>query len=96
MSWDGQYVEDRYYPEFIPGDEVVCNKKYKTLTVGKTYQVIKCYNQFGWYPELNSRVIVLLNDKGFESVYASYNFQKSESQLRDDKIKEILNESSLY
>ena len=32
MSWDGQYVEDRYYPEFIPGDEVVCNKKYTKFT----------------------------------------------------------------
>jgi len=90
MSWDGQYVEDRHYPEFLPGDEVVCNKKYKALTQGKTYQVIKCYNQFPHYPELNSRVITIITDGGYEARYATYNFSKSESQLRDDKIKKIL------
>ena len=34
-------------------------------------------------------VITLVTDDGYESEYASYQFQKTKKQLREDKLKEI-------
>jgi hypothetical protein len=34
-------------------------------------------------------VITLVTDVGYQSEYASYKFQKTERQLREDKLKEI-------
>jgi hypothetical protein len=35
-------------------------------------------------------VITLVTDVGYQSEYASYKFQKTERQLREDKLKTIL------
>lgn len=90
MSWDGLYVKDRNYPEFERGDEVFTDKKYGALTKNKGYIVVDCFNPYPHKPESNARVIVLKNDMGFEQRYGSYKFQKTERQLRQDKIDKIL------
>jgi hypothetical protein len=35
-------------------------------------------------------VITLVTDGGYQSEYASYKFQKTDRQLREDKLKTIL------
>lgn len=88
MSWDGIYAQNRHYPEFQPGDEVFTTKSsWKAITSNKPYKVIKCESQ---YPVLNVLVITLETDGGYESKYATYHFQKTERQLREDKLKSIL------
>lgn len=88
MSWDGIYAQNRHYPEFQPGDEVFTTKStWKAITANKPYTVIKCESQ---YPNLNILTITLLTDGGYESKYATYQFQKTERQLREDKLKSIL------
>ena len=92
MSWDGLYVHQRNYKIFEEGDEVCTySKKYKSLIIGKSYTVIKCFNPYPHLPDTNARQIVILNELGEEQSYASYHFEKSPIQLRDDKIKSILN-----
>jgi hypothetical protein len=93
MSWDGLYMNERYYPNFDIGDEVQLNnyKRYRFLSKDNYYTVIECFNP---YPHLgdksNARKIKILNDGGFISEYATYNFKKSDRQLREDKLREIL------
>lgn len=85
MSWDGIYSKDRNYPEFQPGDEVFTTKStWKAITPNKPYIVIKCESK---YPNIT---ITLLTDGGYESKYATYQFQKTERQIREDKLKSIL------
>jgi hypothetical protein len=94
MSWDGLY-KDRYYPHFNDGDEIEINDniregKYRFLTKGRAYKVIECFNPYTYLEESNVRKVKILNDRGFISEYASYNFKKTESQVREDKISSIL------
>ena len=91
MSWDGIYAQDRYYPQFEVGDEVYTIKKFGALTKRKGYTVIKCHNPYNHLPDSNVRVITLLNDLGIEQTYGSYRFKKTDRQIREDKIKSILN-----
>ena len=92
MSWDGLYVRERNYPEFEKGDEVYTTKKYGGIIKRKGYIVIDCINPYPHKPDSNARHIILLNEFGKEERYGSYRFQKTERQLRQDKIKEILSE----
>jgi hypothetical protein len=93
MSWDGIYAKDRHYPIFEPGVEIFTNKKYKSITAYKPYIVVKCIKTS---QRINIWEVVIINDKGEESNYASYRFQKTEGQLkmeeRDNKINYIIND----
>lgn len=81
-------AEARYYPEFQPGDEVSTTKStWKAITANKPYTVIECQLV---YPNHNVLVITLLGDAGFVSKYATYHFQKTERQIRQDKINQLL------
>lgn len=91
MSWDGLYTHQRVYPQFEVGDEVYAVKQYKALTKREGYIVIKCYNPYPHRPDLNAWCITLLNDLGKEERYATYRFRKTDRQIREDKIKSILN-----
>jgi hypothetical protein len=87
MSW--VYAKDRYYPQFEVGDEVFTTKDtWKGLSANKPYTVIKCHKKPGM--TIDIYVVTLVTDVGYESEYASYKFQKTESQLREDKLKSIL------
>jgi len=89
MSWDGIYAKDRNYPQFEVGDEVFTTKKsWKTITSNKSYKVVKCHKKPGM--TIDIYVVTLVGDAGYECEYASYQFQKTERQLREDKLKSIL------
>lgn len=89
MSWDGVYAKDRFYPQFEVGDEVFTIKKnWKSITANKSYEVVKCHKKPGM--TIDIYIVTLVTDRGYESEYASYQFQKTERQLREDKIKSIL------
>lgn len=89
MSWDGIYAEDRHYPQFEVGDEVFTTKEsWKAIVPNKPYRVVKCHKKPGM--TIDIWVITLKTDVGYESEYASYKFQKTERQLREDKLKMIL------
>jgi hypothetical protein len=89
MSWDGVYAEDRHYPQFEVGDEVFTTKEsWKAIGANKPYRVVKCHKKPGM--TIDIWVITLVTDVGYESEYASYQFQKTKRQLREDKIKSIL------
>jgi hypothetical protein len=88
MSWDGLYINERHYPDFKPGDEVYPIKKYRSITKGKEYIVIECFNPYSSFE--NVRKIKIKTDKGYIAEFASYNFTKSKRQIREDKIKSIL------
>ena len=89
MSWDGVYAEDRIYPQFEVGDEVFTTKSsWKAIKFFKPYRVVKCHKKPGM--TIDIWVITLVTDDGYESEYASYQFQKTKRQLREDKIKSIL------
>ena len=88
MSWDGVYAQDRVYPQFELGDEVFTTKSsWKDIEAFKSYKVIKCHKKLGM--TIDIWVITLVTDDGYESEYASYQFQKTKKQLREDKLKEI-------
>ena len=87
MGWDGIYAKDRHYPIFEEGDEVYTESRYKAIETNKPYKVLRCFKANGL---TNVTVIEIMTDFGYTSTYASYRFKKTESQLRDDKIKEIL------
>ena len=91
MSWDGVYSKDREYPIFKIGDEVIPLKKYKSLSK-ESYIVIDCYCEYKHIPNHPQRVVKLISDYGNEQIYSSYNFTKSNAQIRHDKIKLIINE----
>jgi len=89
MSWDGVYAKDRNYPIFEPGDEVFTTKEsWKSITANKPYEVVKCYKKPGMTVDI--WIITLVTDGGYESEYATYHFKKTERQLREDKLKTIL------
>lgn len=85
-------AKDRDYKIFKEGDEVFTEKEnWKLITPNKRYVVINCYKPPGMVDTTNIKVIQLVNDGGFVSEYASYQFEKTNSQIREDKLKEILN-----
>ena len=89
MSWDGIYSRDRIYPIFEVGDEVFTTKEsWKAIGANKPYRVVKCHKKPGM--TIDIWVITLVTDVGYESEYASYKFQKTERQIREDKLKMIL------
>ena len=89
MSWDGVYAKDRNYPIFEPGDEVFTTREHwKPITANKPYEVVKCYKKPGM--TIDIWIITLVTDGGYESEYATYHFKKTERQLREDKLKTIL------
>ena len=89
MSWDGVYAQDRHYPIFEVGDEVFTTKSsWKAIESFKPYRVVKCHKKPGM--TIDIWVITLVTDVGYQSEYASYKFQKTERQLREDKLKMIL------
>ena len=90
MSWNGIYSVDKNYPEFEIGTEVKTKRKYKAITPGKGYTVLKCFNPSNWNKEDNRRVITLVNDMGFECHYSSYYFEKTLKEIRNDLIDQIL------
>lgn len=92
MSWDGLYMDERNYPEFNVGDEVSPMKKYRSLTKGNPYIVLEIFNPYPHLSNSNARKIKIMTDKGFISEYATYNFKKTERQIREDKINQILND----
>jgi hypothetical protein len=79
----------RIYKKFEVGDEVTpTSKHFKAIAYGKSYIVLSCYNQFP--DNKNFWVITILNDKGIISPYGSDRFIKTDSQIREDKIKSII------
>lgn len=92
MSWDGIYAKDRYYPDFEPGTEVKTNRKYKSLTPGKGYIVIDCYNPSHWNKDDNRRVITLLTDGGFICPYSTNYFEKTDVELLKERRDNLLND----
>ena len=89
MSWDGIYAQDRVYPIFEVGDEVFTTKDtWKSISANKPYEVVRCHKKSGM--TIDIYVVTLLTDGGYESEYASYKFQKTERQVREDKLKSIL------
>ena len=89
MSYDYTYAKDRHYPIFEVGDEVFTTKDtWKSISANKPYEVVRCHKKPGM--TIDIYVVTLVTDVGYESEYASYQFQKTERQLREDKIKSIL------
>jgi hypothetical protein len=87
MNW--VYAKDRHYPIFEVGDEVFTTKQtWKEITANKPYEVLKCHKKLGM--TIDIWVITVMTDGGYQSEYASYQFQKTNKQLREDKIKLIL------
>ena len=88
MSWDGVYAQDRHYPQFEVGDEVFTTKStWSAITANKPYEVVKCYKKPGMTVDI--WIITLVTDVGYQSEYASYKFQKTEGQLREDKLNDL-------
>jgi hypothetical protein len=88
MSWDGIYAQDRVYPQFEVGDEVFTTKEsLKSIEANKPYTVVKCYKKPGM--TIDILVVTLVTDGGYQGEYASYKFQKTERQLREDKLNDL-------
>ena len=93
MGWDGVYSKDRHYPIFNVGDEVYTEKgSWSGIRPRTPYIVLKCFKQTGMIDSCKIMLLELQTDIGYKSSYATYNFKKTERQLREDKIKEILDE----
>jgi hypothetical protein len=88
-------VRDKVYKEFNVGDEVYTHKvTWKSITANKPYIVLSCYKPEGYVDDYPVRVIDIKTDKGFISRYATDKFHKTEMQIRQDKINEILNDNT--
>ena len=88
-------VRDKVYKEFNVGDEVYTHKvTWKAITANKPYIVLACYKPDGYVDDYPVRVIDIKTDKGFISRYATDKFYKTETQIRQDKINEILNDNT--
>lgn len=81
------------YPEYLPGDEVYTEKyNWRAITANKSYIVLACYAPHNLPKDTNVRVIDITTDLGYISRYATNRFKKTDRQLRDDKIKNLLND----
>jgi hypothetical protein len=88
-------VRDKVYKEFNVGDEVYSEKKtWKAISANKPYIVLACYKPDGYVDDYPVRVIEVKTDIGFISRYATDKFHKTETQIRQDKINEILNDNT--
>ncbi len=93
MGWDGIYSKDRNYPIFNVGDEVYTeNGSWSGIRPRIPYTVLKCFKKPGMIESCKIIMLELQTDIGYKSSYATYHFKKTERQLREDKIKEILDE----
>jgi hypothetical protein len=80
------------YKEFKIGDEVYTEKRnWKAISANNPYIVLACYTPPGMIDNCAIRVIDIKTDIGFISRYATDKFNKTETQIRQDKIDEILN-----
>ena len=81
------------YNKFKSGDEVYTDKtNWKAITANKPYIVLRYYKPPGFIDEHKVRMIEFMSDKGFISRYATDKFKKTESQIRHDKLVEVLND----
>ena len=88
-------VRDKVYKEFNVGDEVYTHKvTWKSISANTPYIVLDCYTPPGYVDDYPVKVIDIKTDKGFISRYATDKFHKTESQIRQDKINEILNDNT--
>lgn len=88
-------VRDKVYKEFNVGDEVYTEKEtWKAISAKKPYIVLACYKPDGYVDDYPVRVIEVKTDIGFISRYATDKFQKTDTQIRQDKINEILNDNT--
>jgi hypothetical protein len=86
-------VRDKVYKEFNVGDEVYTKKEtWKAISANKPYIVLACYTPPGYVDDYPVKVIELKTDIGFIARYATDKFHKTDTQIRQDKINEILNE----
>lgn len=82
---------DKIYPVFNEGDEVYTNHKYyKAITSNKSYEVIKCYKPQGYVKDYPVIMIELMSDGGYISRYSTEKFKKTERQVRQDKLNDVL------
>ncbi len=90
MSWDGVYAEDRDYKMFNVGDEIFTTKaSWSAISANKAYNVISCKRQSDY--ERNPVILVeLITDGGYLGKYSSYQFQKTDRQIREDRINSVL------
>jgi hypothetical protein len=76
---------------FEEGDEVYTDKStWKAINANVPYIVQRCYKPQGYIEGYPVIMIELITDRGFKSSYASDRFLKTERQLRQDKINEVL------
>lgn len=88
----GQTVYDRKYKTFNEGDEVYTTKHtWRAITANKPYIVLKCYTPPGYVSGYPVKVIELMTDGGYISKYATDKFEKTDAQIRQDRIDSILN-----
>jgi len=81
------------YNKFKSGDEVYTEKpNWKAITANKPYIVLKYYKPPGFVDDYKVRMIEVMSDKGFISRYATDKFKKTESQIRHDKLIEVLSD----
>ena len=88
----GQTVYNRKYKTFKEGDEVYTTKNYRCITPNTPYTVLKCYTPQGMIEGYPGKVIEIITDVGFISKYASDKFEKTDMQIRQDKLNNILGE----
>lgn len=91
MSSNGLYYNNRYYPIFEPGDEVYTEVlRFNNVVPLKIYLVVSCERHID-YDSLSVSVLVeVVGEDGRLSKYPSCNFNKSPSQVREDKLNDIL------
>lgn len=88
-------VRDKVYKEFNVGDEVYTHKvTWKAISANKPYIVLACYKPDGYVDDYPVRVIDIKTDMGFISRYATDKFFKTERQIREDRINQILNDNT--
>lgn len=82
------------YKEFKVGDEVYTEKaNWRSISANKPYIVLACYTPPGFVENCPFKVIEVKTDLGFISKYATDKFHKTATQLREDKINNILNDN---
>lgn len=74
------------YKWFNIGDEVYTSSNHcTTLTAGKPYTVVNCYKPSGFVDTTDIVHVQVINDLGNVGIYSSARFNKTESQVREDK-----------
>jgi hypothetical protein len=100
MAWDGIYAEDREYKMFNVGDEIFTTKSsWSAISANKVYNVVSCKYQSNYLKKdgerLNPVILVeLVTDGGYLGKYSSYQFQKTDRQIREDRINSVLKKAN--